>query len=305
MSGSPGQARVRCATRAQARGDHMLGTAFPAARLLLVEQPYPWGFEGLRTSRFDAATALALEARGRAEGVRVQAIRRSGRSPHRAQRRWAIVDTRAEEPVLRWGEFTDDAELLELPLDGSLGEPDAAPLYLVCTHGKHDPCCAARGRPVATALAAVRPGRIWQVSHLGGCRFAPSVLVLPLGLMYGRVVPSVAAEFVAAAEAGEVMAERLRGRVGFPPAVQAAFGFAHEQLTLPRGRDISLVSTKPADGGAVLVRIGSPHGVFDVTVDRERVDASGLTCAAPGPSWFVAHRPVAIEPVHDASTRSS
>ena len=277
----------------------MLGTAFPAARLLLVEQPYPWEFEGLRTSRFDAATALALEARGRAEGVRVQAIRRPGRSPHRALRRWAIADTRAEEPVLRWGEFTDDDELLELPLDGSLGEPDSSPLYLVCTHGKHDPCCAARGRPVATALEAVRPGRMWQVSHVGGCRFAPSVLILPLGLMYGRVMPSAAAELVAATEAGEVLTALLRGRVGLPPAAQAALGFAHEQLALRRCRDLSLVSTMPADGGRVLVRISSPHGVFDVAVDRERVDAFGLTCAAPRPSWFVAHRPVAIEPVDD------
>ena len=275
----------------------MLGTAFPAARLLLVEQPHPWGFAGLRTSRFDAATALALEARGRAEGVRVQAIRRPGRSPQPAQRRWAIADTRGEEPVLRWGEFTDDAELLELPLDGLQGEPDSSPLYLVCAHGKHDPCCAARGRPLVSALADVRPGRVWQVSHLGGCRFAPSVLVLPLGLVYGRVPPSAAAELVAAAEKGEVMTPLLRGRIGHPPAAQAALGFAHQELALPRCRDVSLVSTKPVDGGSVLVRISSPHGQFDVTVDRERVDASGLTCAAPGPSWFLAHRPAAIEPV--------
>ena len=202
--------------------------------------------------------------------------------------------------MLRWGEFTDDAELLELPLDGSLGEPDPAPLYLVCTHGKHDPCCAARGRPVATALAAVRPGRVWQVSHLGGCRFAPSVLVLPLGLMYGRVPASAAAELVAAAEAGEVMPALLRGRIGVPPAAQAALGFAHEQLALPRSRDVSLVSTRAGDGSSVHARVSSPQGVFDVTVDRERVDASGLTCAAPGPSFFIAHRPVAIEPVDDA-----
>ena len=240
----------------------MLGTAFPAARLLLVEQPHPWGFAGLRTSRFDAATALALEARGRAEGVRVQAIRRPGRSPQPAQRRWAIADTRGEEPVLRWGEFTDDAELLELPLDGLQGEPDSSPLYLVCAHGKHDPCCAARGRPLVSALADVRPGRVWQVSHLGGCRFAPSVLVLPLGLVYGRVPPSAAAELVAAAEKGEVMTPLLRGRIGHPPAAQAALGFAHQELALPRCRDVSLVSTKPVDGGSVLVRISSPHGQF-------------------------------------------
>jgi (2Fe-2S) ferredoxin len=277
----------------------MLGTAFPAARLMLVEQPFPWGPEGLRTSRFDPEIAVALEVRARAEGVRVQAIRRLGRSRHRAHRRWVIVDTRDGTETLRWGEFIDDVDLLELPLDGSRGEPDPTPLYLVCTHGKHDPCCAQRGRPLAEALAAARPGRVWQASHLGGCRFAPTVLVLPLGLMYGRVVPSAATELVAAAEAGEVFGPSLRGRIGIPPAAQAAIAFTHEHLALPRSRDVSLVSTTPIDRATVLVRVASPHGLLDVTVKRTRVDATELTCAAPGPSWFVAHHPVSIEPVDD------
>ena len=45
------------------RGDPMLGTAFPAGRLLLIEQPGPWGRGGLRDSRFDRTTALAVEKR--------------------------------------------------------------------------------------------------------------------------------------------------------------------------------------------------------------------------------------------------
>ena len=276
----------------------MLGTAFPAARLLLVEQPFPWGPQGLRTSHFDAATALALEARARTEGVRVQAIRPLGRRPERATRRWATVDTRAGAGSVRWGEFRDDVELLDLALDGSAGQPDPAPLYLVCTHGKHDPCCGQRGHAVAAALAACRPGQVWQASHLGGCRFAPSVLVLPLGLMYGRVPPAQASAFVAAAEAGEVVGDLLRGRIGVPPAAQAAIGFSHEHLALAHSTDVSLISTTPAaDGATVRVRVDSPRGRYDVTVARERVDAAGLTCAARGPSWFVAHRPLAIEPV--------
>jgi (2Fe-2S) ferredoxin len=277
----------------------MLGTAFPAARLLLVEQPFPWGSEGLRTSRFDAEAALAVEARARAEGVRVQAIRRPGRRVDRARRRWALVDTRDDTRMLRWGTFHDDADLLELPLDGSLGEPDPGPLYLVCTHGKHDPCCALRGRPLTAALAAARPDQVWQASHLGGCRFAPTVLVLPLGLMYGRVPPATAPELVAAAEAEEVIGALLRGRIGMPPAAQAAVGFAHEQLALPRCRDVSLVSTTTLDGATVRVRVETPRGQLDVTVTRERVPATGLTCAVPGPGAFIAHRPVAIEPVRD------
>ena len=57
----------------------------------------------------------------------------------------------------------------------------------VCTHGRHDACCAERGRPVAAALAAAHPEQTWEVSHIGGDRFAANVLVLPDGLYYGRV----------------------------------------------------------------------------------------------------------------------
>jgi hypothetical protein len=277
----------------------MLGTAFPAARLLLVEQPFPWGPEGLRTSRFDTATALALEARARNQNVRVQAIRHLGRNPDHV-RRWAIVDTRDATRSVHWGEFNDDADLLDLPLDGSQGEPDLEPFYLVCTHGRHDACCAQRGRPLVTGLAALRPDRVWQSSHLGGCRFAPTVLVLPLGLMYGRVPPSAADRLVAATDAGEVLGDLCRGRIGVPPAAQAAIVATHERLSLPRVADVSYVSMTAIDAGAVRVRVSAPQGLYDITVRRTRVDATGLTCGAPGPSWFVAHRPAAIEPTPSA-----
>ena len=134
-------ASERCAVRADLRGDPMLGTAFPAARLLLVEQPFPWGPEGLRTSRFERDTALAVEARAREEGVRVQAIRRPGRTSEGERRRWMLVDTRDAARSVRCGEFSEEAELLKLPFDGSRGRLDRSPLYLVCSHGRHDPCC--------------------------------------------------------------------------------------------------------------------------------------------------------------------
>ena len=74
---------------------------------------------------------------------------------------------------------------------------DADPLYLVCTHGRHDACCALRGRPVALELDRVRPGRVWETSHVGGDRFAANLLVLPTGEVYGRVLPFAASDLVA------------------------------------------------------------------------------------------------------------
>jgi hypothetical protein len=277
----------------------MLGTAFPAARILLVEQPGPWGERGLRDSNFGADPAAALEARAARFGVRVQAIRRPGRTPRQAVRRWAFVDTRDGQESLRWGTFETAAELLELPLDGSVGTLDDQPLYLVCAHSKHDTCCALRGRPVAAAIGALRPDRVWECSHLGGDRFAANVLVLPVGYLYGRVLPFAAEEFVAAAEAGEVVGALLRGRVGLPPTAQAALAFAHEHLAVRRRRDLCVEAATPIVDGVSVVRLRGPHGALEVTVRVEKVAASGLTCHNPRPNQYLAYRPVTIAPIEE------
>jgi hypothetical protein len=277
----------------------MLGTAFPAARLLLVEQPGPWGRAGLRESKFDPTTALALERHANSAGVRVQAIRRPGRSPKAVLRSWAFADCRDGHETLRWGQFDADAELLELPLDGTAGTLDSAPLFLVCAHSKHDTCCALRGRPVAAALHQVRPGRVWECSHVGGDRFAANVLVLPAGLLYGRVLPFAAEEFVAAAEADEVVGALLRGRVGLPPTAQAALAFAYEHLALRKRDVLHVVSVSPTQDAVATVRIEGPHGLFDVIVRVENVAADGLTCANPSPNKYLAYRPTAVVPVEN------
>ena len=70
------------------------------------------------------------------------------------------------------------------------------PLVAVCAHGKHDQCCAVRGRAATAAIAARYPEFTWECSHLGGDRFAATMLVLPEGLCYGRVDSTEAAELV-------------------------------------------------------------------------------------------------------------
>lgn len=272
----------------------MLGTAFPAARVLLVEQSGPWGRAGLRESHFDPAVAAALEARAEQQHVRVLAIRRPGRTPAGAVRQWIYADTRDGRQLVRHGEYVDDADLLDLPLDGSAGEPGTGPLYLVCAHSRHDTCCALRGRPVAAALAALRPGRAWECSHLGGERFAANVLLLPSGLMYGRVLPFAAAEFVAAAEAGEVVGALLRGRIGYVPVAQAALAFGYEHLGVRRADGLRVVRAGRVVDGEATVRLSGAPGDLDVLVRVQRVEADGLTCARPGAGHFFDYRPVRI-----------
>jgi Sucrase/ferredoxin-like len=277
----------------------MLGTAFPAGRLLLVEQPGPWGRAGLPASRFDPVVAAAVVARAGERAIRVLAIRRPGRTPPGVVRKWALVDCRSGRESMRWGSYESDAELLELPLDGSAGEPTQQLTYLVCTHSRHDACCALRGRNVAMALYENRPDSVWECSHVGGERFAANVLVLPTGLLYGRVLPFAAAEFVAAAEAGEVVGALLRGRVGLPPAAQAALAFAYEHLAVRHVDAVRLVDAPQVHDGRSVVRLAGPHGRIDVTVLVEPHDGDRLTCNRPGPGGFLGYRPVSAVPVED------
>ena len=211
----------------------------------------------LRPGRRGGRSSRAPES----AAIRVLAIRRPGRTPpaHRAE--WALIDCRSGREAARWGSYESDAELLELPLDGSAGEPTQQLAYLVCTHSKHDTCCALRGRNVAMALHEVRPGLVWECSHVGGERFAANVLVLPTGLLYGRVLPFAAAEFVAAAEAGEVVGALLRGRIGLPPAAQAALAFAYEHLAVRQVDAVRLVHAQRVPDGQAIVRLSGPHGL--------------------------------------------
>lgn len=293
----PRESAWRCALRAQLRSDPMLGTAFPAARVLMVEQPGPWGNAGLSDSRFDRDVARAVERRAQHAGFRVQVIRRPGRTPAEATRRWMIADSREGSQSLHVGTFHEDAELLDLSLDGSAGTADTEPLFLVCAHSKHDACCALRGRNVAAALELERPGRVFECSHLGGDRFAANVLVLPAGLLYGRVLPFAAPEFVAAAVDGEVVGALLRGRIGLPPAAQAALAYGYEHLALRRQADLRVLHTGEPIEDRVDVRLAGPHGDLVVTVSVEPVEAEGLTCSNPRPNSFLAYRPLSITPV--------
>ncbi|MEM8768905.1 MAG: sucrase ferredoxin, partial [Pseudomonadota bacterium] len=127
----------------------------------------------------------------------------------------------------------------------SAGERLEDPVYLVCTNGQRDLCCARFGLPVYNELKAVVGERVWQVTHLGGHRFAPNVLTLGDGCVYGRVTPEALGEFLADTEAGRVAFPFLRGRSRYSKLVQAAeAALARQNLRL-------LHVDADDDGGAV------------------------------------------------------
>jgi Sucrase/ferredoxin-like len=271
---------LRCSFAAEARDDPIFATAAPAAGFLLIEQPGAWGRQALTESRLDPEVAVQLGARATALSLRTLLVKRprARRSP--APRRWALVDATPGRETTWWGSFEHDAELLELPLDGSTGDRSTDASYLVCTHGRHDACCALRGRPVAEALARECPNATWECSHVGGDRFAGNVLVMPQGLYYGRVTPGEAPGLVAAHGRSELVARLFRGRASFKPPIQAAQHFARQQLDLTAIDDLEPIDELTGDGiTTVLLRHG--RQTVTVTVRPRLAETAGLlTCHA-------------------------
>ncbi|MFJ5516482.1 sucrase ferredoxin [Streptomyces griseoluteus] len=228
----------RCATVSRNLDEPVSGTAATATTWLLLEQPGPWGAKALTSSHLDPALGLALEAAAKDTGVRVALIRRPGRhaDPGTPPVRQVYVAHTVPGNVWLYGTTTRDPRQL-LGLDfAALGAGDPRsfasvlggrpqtgdPLALVCTNGKRDRCCALLGRPLAAELTASDVPGVWEVTHLGGHRFAPTVLVLPYGYAYARAEAHTVKEALHRAREGQVLLEDCRGRSAWDRPGQAA-----------------------------------------------------------------------------------
>jgi (2Fe-2S) ferredoxin len=277
-----------CSDRSLERGDPLAGTGGYGARWLLVEIDGAWGAHALFQSRLDPAIGRALVRRAEAAGIRPVAIRRFGRraDERRAQSRWrwALADARPGSESVRWGAVEDPTELLELPLDGSAGEPSGDPVLLVCTHARHDQCCAVRGRPVAHSLARAHPAQTWESSHLGGDRFAATMIVLPHGLYYGRVTTTDAATVVERYLQGEIVDEFYRGRSSLSNVVQAAQSFARVAHGDPRIDAYAPLRDERGADGSWVVDLADGDHTIRVTLHESASAPLLSTCAATQPT---------------------
>ena len=157
------------------------------------------------------------------------------------------------------------------------------PRYFVCTNGQRDLCCARFGLPVYNALRESVGDRVWQVTHLGGHRFAPNVLVLPGGLLYGRVDPEKLEGFMAAVEGAEIPFDHLRGRSRYPKHVQAAEVFA--------ARDGLRLLHVDGDAQAAAVTFAAPGEQVRVAVTLGDAQAVLTSCGDDALSEVAAYRP--------------
>jgi hypothetical protein len=287
----------RCSATSRDLGERLPGTASTVVNWLLVEQPGPWGRQALEHGRLPPAVGAFLRAQVAEHRFRAVLIRRHGRhepdgievfAAHAGiRRRW-----------LRRAHLPGPEALLDVDLaplgagePPSIGEEDPRGVYLVCTHGRHDPCCSERGRPVAGILHRRFGDRVWEVSHVGGDRFAPNVVCLPAGVYLGRVDPDVAVGVIERFESGRLDLGRYRGRCAYDFVTQAAESMIREHSGADGIDDVVLVRRRRFPDGGVEAEFRTPHGPRTV---RASVDHPGparaITCRTP-PTLPPVYRP--------------
>jgi hypothetical protein len=289
-----------CARDSRAASEAVFGTASRVDVWLLLEYGGRWGEDAFGESDLPAPVKdhvrAWLDITPRSRLVLVK-----GRTRRATDLTFAVALIRERGSVLyelRMGAYED---LLALDLGALLaGEPSyhryisSRPVFLVCTHGVHDKCCALYGRPVFAALAGREQITTWQSSHVGGDRFAANVVCLPDGVYYGRVDPAHDVEpIVAAHRRGEVYLPAYRGRSCYSFIVQAAEHFIRQETGKLGIEDLHLVGAIRLEGGRWDVAFEDAADGLRHTarVARERMGIyNRLVCKAQEPSELTRFR---------------
>ncbi len=283
------------------------GTAPTASFWVVLEQNGPWGNRAWTQSGLPRELGAAIEQATVDHGGRGLLIRNPAAHAHAdGPRRVYLAGGLGGRPWLLAGRLTDPVRLLDLPFPalgaGSAGDVMAAApwlaeqnggVLLVCANGRRDPCCARLGGPLGRHLLAAHPGRVWESSHLGGHRFAPTALVLPTGQVLGRLTPALAQSALRAAGEGALVspgAGHDRGRSHLAPHVQVADAFARaEKGTVAP----TAFAYSAEDGSQVLVRDLEAGSVRGVMVGRREIEPRPESCGAgslPAAVWTACWR---------------
>lgn len=283
----PTPAATACSVVFDAEQIDAYGTAARADFIVALEQPGPWGRLAAVESHLDPALGQELDSAislrtGRLLLIRTPgahadpspgtdgsgpsgtARRHDGR-PSSGRRRVRVARTGAGGWMVA-AELEDPALLLTMPdprecdpaaiVDHLGGSTSADAELLVCTNGRRDVCCAVRGRPVALVGSDRHPGRVWEATHTGGHRFAPTGILLPWGRVLARLDVDLVDRTLAAAADRHLPAELLgpthdRGAMNLTPQAQTAESAARYSHGWTGLDDVSVAALDdPRSGGA-------------------------------------------------------
>jgi hypothetical protein len=231
----PTKSPYYCAQASLDAGESVFGTAVNADIWLLIENSEPWGRNAVKDSSMPQAVKDHLASLSRtSKRIRVQLIKQGSRT--KFPRQVFIGFTRQRGAYLMHSQIGSYEELLRLNAESLLRCEIAlehrrveTPIFLVCTHGVHDKCCAKFGFATYKVMREMARDSVWQTSHVGGDRFASNVISFPSGVYYGHVDDTDARAIIDAETRGEIYLDRYRGRTCFGTHGQIAEYFVRRE----------------------------------------------------------------------------
>jgi len=241
-----------CSVRSKEAAEETFGTASTGDAWLLLEYARPWGAKAFRESTIPKGVKVYLS--GLLKSVprsRVLLIKQT-RKVKGPLSLFVVRSGESSSSILKY-EFSEYEQLLDLDLVSALagGSPSGTtpweePLFLVCTHGKRDKCCAKFGIPIyKTMQTQVGESSVWQCSHVGGDRFAANVICFPDGIFYGHVTEETAKLIVKEYDERRIVLTNFRGRSCYSFPVQAAEFFARRETGFRRIGDLKFLTYDP------------------------------------------------------------
>jgi hypothetical protein len=231
--------RSLCSQRSSAVNEQLFGTAPRTEVWILVEYNQPPGENAFEDSDLPPEVKSYLFQQQKAiPNSRVLLLRKD---QHKDQpyTNFFIGVSSESNPVIyefRLNRFEEliDIDLLELIQRGSRSSKYIRqdPLFLVCTNGKRDPCCALWGPQVYSEISHFLSEAVWQTSHVGGHRFAANVIGLPHGIYFGRVRPDQGETLVKSYENGLLSLDHYRGRSCYSSPAQVAEYFLRRESAI-------------------------------------------------------------------------
>ena len=282
MTDNP-QSQAFCAALSAQAGEPLFATAAPTSVYLLLEDQQTWGKKAVEDSRIPEPVKTRLSAFAKELPAAKFLLVKGPPAPEGPRFFVAVTDYAGaalyEFPLRQY----EDLLAFDLPavLSGAAQYQAwrrTQPLFLVCTNARRDACCAKFGLPVYEALQAATSHSptplAWQMSHVGGHRFAANLLILPHGLLYGRLSPADVPALLEAHHNDRVLVERLRGFTGYTEPVQAADYFLRQQTGQTGMRAFQLLDERSETPQEWRVRFTDGSQVHSLAVALEKSETS-------------------------------